>query len=35
VVLPTEPPDMVARRIARVVIRYLNGPVPGGEGPTA
>jgi AcrR family transcriptional regulator len=35
VVLPTEPPDVVARRIARVVIRYLNGPVPGGERPPA
>lgn len=33
VVLPTEPPDVVARRIARVVIRYLNGAVPGEEEP--
>lgn len=33
VVLPTEPPDVVARRIARVVIRYLGGPVPGGAEP--
>jgi AcrR family transcriptional regulator len=32
VVLSTDPPDAVARRIARVVIRYLNGPVQGGEG---
>ena len=35
VVLPTEPADAVARRIARTVIRYLNGPVPGAERPTA
>ncbi len=34
VVLPTEAPDVVARRIARVVIRYLGGPVPGGAEPT-
>jgi AcrR family transcriptional regulator len=33
VVLPTEPPDVVARRIARVVIRYLGGPMPGGAEP--
>ena len=33
VVLPTEPPDVVAGRIARVVIRYLGGPVPGGAEP--
>jgi AcrR family transcriptional regulator len=31
VVLPTEPPDVVARRIARIVVRYLDGPVPGRE----
>jgi AcrR family transcriptional regulator len=33
VVLPTDPPEMIARRIARTVIRYLNGPVPGAERP--
>jgi AcrR family transcriptional regulator len=33
VVLPTEAPDVVARRIARVVIRYLGGPVSGGAEP--
>ena len=33
VVLPTDAPDTVARLIARTVIRYLNGPVPGVEGP--
>jgi AcrR family transcriptional regulator len=33
VVLPTEAPDVVAGRIARVVIRYLGGPVPGGAEP--
>jgi hypothetical protein len=33
VVLPTEAPDVVARRIARVVLRYLGGPVPDGAEP--
>jgi AcrR family transcriptional regulator len=33
VVLPTEPPDVVARRIARVVIRFLGDPGPGGDDP--
>jgi AcrR family transcriptional regulator len=33
VLLPTDPPDAIARRIARTVIRYLNGPVPGAERP--
>jgi AcrR family transcriptional regulator len=31
VVLPTEPPDVVARRIAQIVVRYLDVPVPGRE----